>query len=233
MEQYPTDLFKAVAQNILRKKKAGVPMFSFSKEANVIDYRQQFMTNHKLTPDLFEGDRTAERKVQERKELAGKQIQDYYKAQSATFGGLTPEMKQTEKNMLAKLNDQASQANVNHSIDRTRTIANTNPEQFKEFRGLANQSEKALSQTHGKEVGTVLGGLGGAGLGLLAGRRLPKNSTGLLQQVGGSILGGTVGGLTGSAVGANRDEKRTGFNHEDILKPYEIADRMQNQKKFQ
>src|SRR5699024_7547863 len=118
------------------------------------------------------------------------------------------------------------------SIDRTMSAATKNPDKFKHHQSLADRSDNALSKSYGKEVGSTLGVIGGGLLGNLIGRRIPKKNTGILQQAGGTLGGALAGGSTGHVLGSNRDEKRTGFNHEDVLAPYEIADRINNREKF-
>lgn len=206
---------------------------SLIKLANLALERQRFLEDYNLkNPDVFSNDPVAQKAIGERKRLAERQIQNYFKQQGKASGILSPEMKELEQKMLNDLTISSNQAAQNFSIDRTRAVASQNPDQFKHFQSLSGQSQKALGKSHDKEVGSLLGAVGGAGLGLLAGRKLPKRNTGLLQRIGSGVVGGVTGGVTGGVVGSARDEKKTGFNHEDVLAPHQIADRMTNRQKF-
>lgn len=232
LERYPKELFAAVARDILGKN-SGEKLNSFSKQANVIDYRNQFLQDYGLKPEDFAGDRIAQRFVNEKKKPLEQQINNFYDMQARAGGSLTPEMRQAQRESLERINQQAQQAALNFSIDRTRSIANEQPDAFKKYQRISGDSEQALSQVHGKELGTLGGGLLGAGLGaVVGGKKLPKKNTGLLQKGLGGVVGGALGGITGNLIGSARDEKKTGYNHEDILKPYEIADRVNRQSKL-
>lgn len=195
--------------------------------------RRNFIKQHNLgDEDSFLSDPTARKIVEERRRNVERQTNAYFKDQAKAGGGISPELSELRKKYISDVNAGVPLAIKNQSIDRIKKQIDTDPEQFKHFQGLSSQSDKALGKSHGKELGATLGAIGGAGLGLLAGKRLPRRNTGLLQRGGGALLGGVAGGATLGSIGSARDEKRTGFNHEDILKPYEIADRMQNQRKF-
>lgn len=237
MEQYPENLFKSVATNLLNKTKGKSATQSIAKIA--AEYanpkeaeRAKFLNQHKFDANVFSGDREAQRIVNERSERMENQVREFYKKQNAS-GMLDPaQSKATEKKMLQEIANERGTAAQRISIDRTLQAAKSNPDKFNEFKGLSQQSENALGQSHSKEIGATLGAAAGGALGLLGGKKLPKNTKGLLQQVGGAVTGGAIGGVAGGAIGSARDEKRTGFNHEDVMKPYEIATRMNNQQKF-
>lgn len=206
---------------------------SLIKIANLANERAQFLQDYNIeNAKGFSKDPMAQKAINDRRLLAERQINDHFKQQAKSSGSLSPQLQEMRTKMLNDLNTDSEQAVQNYSIDRTKSVAMQDPNKFKDFQSLSAESNKALGKSHGKELGATLGTIGGAGLGLLAGRRLPKNNKGILQQVSGALTGGAVGGVTAGALGSMRDEKRTGFNHEDILSPYEIADRITNQKKF-
>lgn len=237
MEQYPDGLFKTVAANLLKKKNGTKESSTLLKTANEIrlspeQRRAEFLKSHNLKAEQFSGDPSAKRYADETIQKTQQQVRDFYQQQraSGTLPGV--DYDSAEKDIMDKINARRKGAVEQVSINRTMDVANKNPEGFKKNQALSAQSENALGQSHGKEIGSVLGAAAGGTLGLLAGKRMPKKTTGLLQQVGGAAAGGAIGGISGGAIGSNRDEKRTGFNHEDVMKPYEIADRMKNQQKF-
>lgn len=232
MNQYPSDLYKAMARDILNKKNGKKEVTSFSKLATLEEGRNRFLKERNLNAEDFVGDKSAEKAINERKQLAEKQIQQYFKQQSSAFGGMTPQMESTRTKMLTDLDERSSGAARDFSIDRTQSVASLAPQSFDRYSKLSTDSTNALNNSHGRELGATVGGLAGAGIGLLAGKHLPKRSTGILQRVGGSAIGGVAGALSGGILGSNRDEKRTGFNHEDVLKPYEVANKIQSQAKF-
>lgn len=226
---YPDGLLKQIAENILKSQRRKNGM-SFQKQANVAEARNRFLSDYQFAPDDFTRDPYAEKQVNERRKRAIDQIDGFFNEQKKTMGTLTPEMKQQRQKMIADLDAQTTPAIQNLSIDRTRRVAENAPDEFSRLKNDSGTAKAVLDNTHGREVGTALGGLAGAGLGLLAGRKAPRRATGILQQVGGSALGALGGGTIGRAIGTKRDENKTGFDHEDILKPYEIADRLENQQ---
>lgn len=238
MDHYPEGLLKAVAGNLLKKKNGKAETESILKEAaeqlrlSPDQQRQAFLQQYKLKEDQFRGDPEAQKFVNSRVQASQQQVKDFYKAQRQN-GMMDPDqLNKAEREMLGKIQEQSKGVAERVSIDRTRRAAQQSPEEFNKFHNLSAQSENALGQSHGREAGATVGALAGGALGLLGGRRLPKNTKGLLQQAGGAAAGGAIGGITGGAIGSSRDEKRTGFNHEDVMKPYEIATRMSNQQQF-
>lgn len=236
MSEYPENLLKTVAANLLKKQngeKNSIPLTKVAADAMIApqERRNQFLQEYKLNPDDFADDREANKLVDGRVDAAQKQIKDYYN-DSRKKGLGSPELDAAEQKMLETIKKQSEGAASRFSINRTMAAAEKDPDQFRNFQSLSQDSEKALNQSHGKETGSFLGGLGGSILGVAAGRRLPKNTKGILQQTAGGLAGGLTGSAVGSAVGSNRDEKRTGFNHEDVMKPYDIATRMNNQQNF-
>ena len=206
---------------------------SFIKIAALVEERKRFLDEYDIkNPDIFLKDPVAQNFVSEKVTLAEKQIRDYFSEQARTQGPLSPELKALEQKMISDLQIGQNNAVRNFSVDRTRAAAQLNPNEFKTMDSLSTQSERALDRSHGKEFGAGIGAVAGAGLGLLAGKKLPKRNTGLLQQIGGSAVGGGVGGVVGGSIGSFRDEKKTGYHHEDVLAPYEIADKISTRKNF-
>lgn len=206
---------------------------SLIKIANAAIERQRFLEEYGVKdPSVFSKDTVAQEAVDSLKGKATNQINDFFKNQEKLRGSLSPEAQKLQRTMVSDLDSNTTKAVQNFSIDRTRATAAQNPTNFKNFHRLSTNSERALNQSHGKEVGTTLGAVGGAGLGLLLGKKLPKNNSGLLQKTIGASTGALAGGATGNILGANRDEKRTGYNHEDVLAPYQIADRIENRQNF-
>lgn len=219
--QIPTGIYEAVARDILNNKKD--TFNSFQKEAAT---REEFLSQYNFTPEQFAKDPNAKEVIDGRLNAAAKQINDFYAMQAKSSGGLSPEMAQAKKRGLEALYAERTPAIQNRSIDRTMEAATNNPSDFQNFNNLSTQSNKALDNAYAKETGIGLGGLAGGALGFLGASKLPKNTKGILQKTIGTGLGALSGGAIGGSIGSNIDEKKTGYNHEDILQPYEIADRI-------
>lgn len=238
MERYPEGLFKNVATNLLKKKNGNPESQALVKTAadgqslTPVQKRENFLKQYKLEENQFRGDPEAEKYVNERVKASQNQVKDFYSKQRQSGMVDTNQLNKAEQDMLQKIKAQSNGVAERISIDRTYRAAEKSPDEFKKFHNLSAESQNALGQSHGKETGAVLGSIAGGALGLLGGKKIPKNTKGILQQVGGAVTGGALGGVAGGAIGSNRDEKRTGFNHEDVMKPYEIATRMSNQKQF-
>lgn len=181
----------------------------------------------------FDHDPVATKVLRERKKRLMNQANQFYNVQSKAYGGVLPkEVQEMRDRQVNSIEKDYPDALRQYSINRTKQVAMKNPEQFQELQQLSAKSDGALAKANLKEGGIALGGIAGAGLGLALGKRLPKKTNGYLQRGVSTVLGGAAGGTVGGAIGSMKDEQRTGFNHEDVLKPYEIADRITNQKKW-
>lgn len=221
----PQGVFQAVARDILGNPNG--KFNSFDKEAAT---REEFLAQYGFTPEQFKNDPQSKEVIDGRLNAAAKQINDFYSAQSKASGGLSPQMKDAQKRGLDALYGERENAIQNRAIDRTIQVADENPDDFQRSHELSNQSTSALKRAYGRETGIGLGGLVGATLGFLAGRKMPKNTKGITQKTLGTTMGALGGAGLGGTIGSHRDEKKTGFNHEDVLQPYEIADRITMRK---
>lgn len=225
---YPKELLQAIAKDILKVPTSKYN--SFSKQANIQESRAEFLKNYQLKPESFTQDPIAGKDIRERQKAIEQQIRGFYQ-QQAKATGMTDEMKTSQKDMLMNLQTQTDTAVRNASIDRTRLVAEADPDNFNKHLTLSRQSQEELGNSHGKEIGAVGGGLAGLAGGYALGSMVPRKTKGILQKGLGSVAGWAAGTNIGRRFGEDYDEKKTGFNHEDLLTPYQIADRMQQRSR--
>jgi hypothetical protein len=226
MENCPEGLIAAVAKNILAKRNRQPALATFQKEASAEnqDAINQFLAQNDFAPGDFIGDPAADKMVSPLQNQTNNQIRGYFNSQAQLMGGMTHELKKNQQLALRQLQEQSGQARIRSAIIHTMGAQAQDPAQFGQMVDLSSRSHAAFDHSHLADMTAAAGGLGGG----IGGALLGKSKVG---KVGLGALGALGGGLGGLLGGRKAEERQTGYSHGDVLKPYEVADRLERRHK--
>lgn len=208
-----------------RLKQASAPIHGLAKLANEqmtpekADAMNQFLSQYNFTPAQFSGDPAAYKAIEPQETAAIRELRKAFEAQAQMLGGSTPELKRNQELALQNIRNRANAARIDKSIESTMETASKDPEQFNQMADLSNRSQAALDKNKSDLIGTV----GGGALGGLGGFLLGKSPVGRAVSGLSGVLGGS---LAGRALGRHAEEYQTGYAHNDVLRPYQVADRL-------
>jgi hypothetical protein len=219
---YPENLFLAVAKNILLRRKGLPASVSILKEATDTDPTAAFMQKYHYTPKDFAGDPVANKTVNPNREASRQRIRQYFQEQAEMLGGMNADLARNQQIAFGKLEQQSNQLKAQTSIAHAMAVESKDPARFSGIADTSQRSQTALSQNHAPALGSVLGRLGGGAFGVAIG-------SSPLKRVGLGLLGAGVGGLAGQSIGQHIAENKTGYQYNDVLKPYQVASRADRQ----
>jgi uncharacterized protein YcfJ len=221
--QYPTNLFAAIAKNILLRQKGLPATATILKEASdASDPATAFSAKYNFTPQDFSGDPTARKIIDPKQREAAARIRGYFQEQAKMLGGMNANLTHHQQAMLAELEQKGAAAKIQKSIGATMATEAQNPQRFGEMVGLSHRSQEALQHSHAPTISSLVGALGGTFLGSSLGKSPVK-------KIALGALGAGIGGLAGASGGRALAEHNTGYRYDDVLKPYEVAGRMDRQ----
>lgn len=221
----PSDLYNG--ENWIPVKQASNSIAGLAKLAAVDDSltpdqageMNQFLSQYNFTPAQFAGDPVANKAIDPQEVAAMRKLKAAFQSQAQMLGGMTPELAKNRELAMQNIRSHAHQARIDTSIENTMNLAGKDPEQFGQMVDLSNRSQAALQHSKADLIGALSGGGIGGLIGLFGGKGL----------VGKGVAGATgalAGGAAGHLLGRDYEEKQTGYAHRDVLRPYQVADRM-------
>lgn len=243
---YPSNLFQSMAKNLLSRLHGGQNLATILKEARPFGYElnkeaqtplfstvtpttdeevanmMNFLAMNNYKPEQFLDEAKAKALVKQRTDESIRRIDDLFQEQAKVYGGLTPEMNDNRKAMLASVEKTKRPAIMGEGIRNVMGVQQANPERFQELQTLSQRSKDALDQQSAPMwtgvTGALAGGLMGSAFGNTTSRRF-----------GFGVPTAIASGIAGHWAGKKMAEQKTGYRYGDILGPVGIADRVSKQ----
>jgi hypothetical protein len=219
---YPENLFSAVAKNILQRRQGLRASESIVKEAEDADPTASFLQKYHYAPGDFANDPTAAAMVNPSRDASRKRIRQYFQEQASMLGGMNAGLAHNQQTAFSNLDQQSNAVKTQKSIANAMAVEAKDPARFSGIADNSGRAQEALNHSLAPTFARIFGGLGGGVLGASLGKSP-------LKRVGLGLLGAGVGSQAGQSIGRSINEKKTGYQYNDVLKPYEVAARTDRQ----